>query len=102
MENDNDYTKFVKRQEERKLKFDTIYSQLKVNDLYFCSLINSWYIIKNVKHLDEIECLVLSYDTIYLHSIDIEAFEYLKKVKHLPNNLINKYKRYGININYDN
>ena len=41
-------------------------------------------------------------NVIYLQNICIDNFEYAKKVKQLPKKLIDKYKSYGININYDN
>ena len=83
-------------------KLNDIFLNLKINNTYYCALSHIWYIIKNIKSLDDIECIMITDNVIYLQNICIDNFEYAKKVKQLPKKLIDKYKSYGININYDN
>lgn len=83
-------------------KLNDIFLNLKINYTYYCALSHIWYIIKNIKSVDDIECIMITDNVIYLQNICIDNFEYTKKVKQLPKKLIDKYKSYGININYDN
>lgn len=83
-------------------KLNDIFLNLKINDTYYCALSHIWYIIKNIRSIDDVECIMMTDNIICIQNICIDNFEYTKKVKQLPKKLIDKYKSYGININYDN
>lgn len=87
---------------EYRILLDGLFSQLRVNDLYHCIMSHCWYIIKNIKNINNIECLLISNNVICVQILNIENFAYAKKETQLPRKLIDKYESYGININYDN
>ena len=80
-----------------KTQLDKILSNLKVNDIYYCGITNAYYIIKKVSNVN-IKTVMINNLMIYIIVIPIDRFRSLKKVNFIPNNIINKFKRYGIHI----
>ena len=95
-------TKYQNYSIEYRSLLDGLFSQLRNNDIYHCMMSHCWYIIKNIENINNIECLLISNNVICIQILNVENFAYSKKVKQLPKKLIDKYKSYGININYDN
>ena len=81
-----------------KTQLDNILSNLKVNDIYYCGITNAYYIIKRTSNVNNIKTVIINNIMVYITVITIDMFRYLKKVDFIPNNIINKFKRYGIHI----
>ena len=79
-------------------KIDNIIFNLKVNDIYYCGITNAYYIIKRASDVNNIKTIMVNNIMIYIIVIPIDRFRSLKKVDFIPNNIINKFKRYGIHI----
>lgn len=81
-----------------KMQLDKILSNFKVNDVLYCGITDNYYIIKETKRLCEIKAVIINSHMIYIDKISIDIFRYLKKVDFIPNNIIDKFKKYGIHI----
>lgn len=83
---------------EFKTEIDNIISNLKVNDIYYCGITNAYYIIKEASDVNNIKTVMVNNIMVYIIVIPIDRFMSLKKVDFIPNNIIDKFKRYGIHI----
>lgn len=81
-----------------KTQLDKILSNLKVNDIYYCGITNAYYIIKKASDVNNIKTVMINNIMVYIIVIPIDRFISLKKVDFIPNNIINRFKRYGIHI----